>query len=89
MLTAQSRAYQSAAFQLITGHAFDAGYSARFRALAGDNTSCPHCGDAHTIDHILFECDHLWYERATILECDKTYLFSTTSGGKMLVRFLH
>ena len=89
VLTAQSRAYQSAAFQLITGHAFDAGYSACFRATAGDNTSCPHCGDTHTIDHILFECDHFWYERATILECDKSYLFSTTSGGKMLVRFLH
>ena len=29
-LTVQSCAYQSAAFQLITGHVFDAGYSARF-----------------------------------------------------------
>jgi hypothetical protein len=30
VLTAQSRAYQSAAFQIITGHAFDASYSSRF-----------------------------------------------------------
>ena len=89
VLSAQSRAYQSAAFQLITGHAFDAGYSARFRANTDDNTTCPHCSDRHTINHILFDCDHLWYERATIIECDKNYLFSTLSGSKMLVRFLH
>ena len=89
VLSAQSRAYQSAAFQLITGHAFDAGYSAHFRANADDNITCPHCGDCHTIDHILFNCDHFWYEHTTILECDKNYLFSTFSSGKMLVRFLH
>ena len=89
VLTAQSRAYQSTAFQLITGHAFNADYSARFRANAGDNTICPHCGNRYTIDHILFDCDHFWYERATIIECDKNYLFSTLSSGKMLVRFLH
>ena len=89
VLTAQCRTYQSATFQLITGHAFDTGYSARFRANAGDNTTCPHCSDCHTIDHILFDCDHFWYKRATILECDKNYLFSTSSSGKMLVRFLH
>ena len=89
VITAQSRAYQSAAFQLITHHAFDAGYSSRFRRNAGDNTTCPHCGDQYTIDHVLFECDHFWYQRATIIECDKSYLFSTFSGGKMLTRFLH
>ena len=89
VLTTQSRAYQSASFQLITGHAFDASYSAHFQANADDNTTCPHCGDRHTIDHVLFDCNHHWYERATILECDKNYLFSTLSGGKMLVRFLH
>jgi hypothetical protein len=89
VITAQSHAYQSAAFQLITHHAFDAGYSSRFRRNAGDNTTCPHYGDEHTIDHVLFECDHFWYQRATIIECDKSYLFSTFSGGKMLTRFLH
>ena len=89
VLTTQSRAYQSAAFQLIMGHAFEADYSARFRANTGDNTICPHCGDCYTSDHILFECDHFWYERATIIEYDKNYLFSTLSGSKMLVRFLH
>ena len=89
VLTAQSRAYQSAAFQIITGHAFDASYSSRFRKNAGDNTTCPHCGDRFTIDHALFDCDHFWYERATIIECDKHYLLSTSSGGKMLTRFLH
>ena len=41
VLTSHSRAYQSAAFQTITGHAFDAGYSLRFRRNAGDNTTCP------------------------------------------------
>ena len=89
VLTSQSRAYQSAAFQLITGHAFDAGYSLRFRRNAGDNTTCPHCGSLHTIDHVLFDCDHHWYPRATIIECDKNFLFSTLPGGKMLVKFLH
>ena len=89
VLTAESHALQSATFQLITGHCFAADYSSRFRANAGDNTTCPHCGDRHTVDHILFDCDHLWYERATIIECDKNYLFSTLSGGKMLVCFLH
>ena len=89
VLTAQSRTYQSTAFQLITGHAFDAGYSLRFRRNAGDNTTCPHCGNLHTIDHALFECDHYWYQRATIIECDKNFLFPTLSGGKMLTKFLH
>ena len=55
----------------------------------GGNNSCPHCSDLHTADHILFDCDHLWYERTTIIECDKNYLFSILSGGKMLVRLLH
>jgi hypothetical protein len=62
VLTTQSRAYQSAAFQIITGHAFDASYSTRFRRNAGDNTTCPHYGDTFTIDHALFDCDHFWYE---------------------------
>ena len=89
VLSIQSRAYQSTAFQLITSHAFDANYSTCFRANADNNTSCPHCEDRHTVDHVLFDCDHFWYEHATILECDKTYLFSTLSSSKMLVRFLH
>ena len=89
VLTAQSRAYQSTAFQIITGHAFDATYSSRFRKNASDNITCPHCGDLYTINHVLFDCDHFWYERATIIKCDKHYLFSTLSGGKMLTRFLH
>ena len=89
VLTAQSRAYQSAAFQIITGHAFDATYSSRFRKNAVDNTTCPHCGDRFTIDHALFDCDHFWYKRATIIECNKNYLLSTLSSGKMLTRFLH
>ena len=89
VITAQSRVYQSTAFQLITGQAFDANYSSRFWRNAGDNTSCPHCGERHTIDHILFDCNHFWYQRATIIECDKSYLFSTFSGSKMLTRFLH
>ena len=89
VLTAQSRAYQSAAFQLITGHAFDATYSSHFIANAGNNTTCPHCSDRYMIDHILFNCDHFWYEHATIIECDKTYLFSTFFSGKMLTHFLH
>ena len=89
VISAQSHAYQSAAFQLITGHAFDTNYSSCFRRNAGDNTTCPHCSERHTIDHILFNCDHFWYQCTTIIECDKSYLFSTFSGGKMLTRFLH
>jgi hypothetical protein len=89
VLTTNSHTYQSATFQIITGHAFDATYSSRFRANAGNNTTCPHYGDRYTVNYILFNCNHFWYECATILECDKNYLFSTLSGGKMLVRFLH
>ena len=62
VLAAQSRAYQSAAFQIITGHAFNATYSSRFRKNANDNTTCPHCGDRYTINHVLFDCEHFWYE---------------------------
>ena len=82
VLTAQSHAYQSAALQIITGHAFDASYSSHFQKNAGDNTTCPHCGDRHTIDHILFDCDHFWYERATIIECDKNYLLLIQSDSE-------
>ena len=89
VLMTNSRTYQSATFQLITEHAFDATYSSRFRQGANDNVTCPHCGDLHTVDHILFDCDHFWYERATTIHCNKNYLFSTLSGGKMLVKFLH
>ena len=62
VLTAESHPYQSTAFQLITGHAFDTTYSRCFRARADDNTTCPHCGDIYTINHILFHCDHFWYK---------------------------
>ena len=89
VLTSQSHAYQSAAFQLIAGHAFDANYSSHFWRNTGDNITCPHCGDRHTTDHVLFNCDHYWYAQATIIQCDKNYLFSTFSGGKMLTKFLH
>ena len=89
ILSADSCAYQSAAFQIITGHTFDATYSSHFQANTGDNTTCPHCGHLYTVDHVLFDCDHFWYEHVTIIECDKNYLFSTLSGGKMLVQFLH
>ena len=88
-LTADSRSYQSAAFQLITGHAFEGAYSTRFCRGANDTITCPHCGEFYTTDHVLFECDHFWYECATTIHCDKNYLFSTLSGGKMLVKFLH
>jgi hypothetical protein len=89
VLMAESHAYQSTAFQIITGHAFDASYSFRFQLGAGDNTTCPHCGEHYTVDHVLFDCDHFWYECATIIQCDRSYLFSTLSGSKMLIRFLH
>jgi hypothetical protein len=85
VLTAQSCMYQSAAFQIITGHAFNTSYSSCFRVNAGNNTTCPHCDDRHMVDHILFYCNHFWYERTTIIECDKNYLFSTLSSGKTLV----
>ena len=43
VLTAKSHTLQSAAFQIVTGHCFDANYSSRFRANASDNVTCPHC----------------------------------------------
>ena len=58
VLTAESHMYQFTAFQLITRHAFDTTCSSRFRAGADDNTTCPHCGNCYTINHILFNCDH-------------------------------
>ena len=89
VLTAESRSYQSATFEIITGHTFNTTYSSHFHIGAGDNTTCPHCGDCYTIDHILFDCNHFWYKRVTTIHCNKNYLFSTLSGGKMLVKFLH
>jgi hypothetical protein len=53
-LTAPSRRLQSACFQLITGHAFEADYSDTFRRNAGDTISCPTCEERYTIDHVSF-----------------------------------
>ena len=62
VLTANSHTLQSTAFQLITGHCFDARYSSCFRANTGDNITCPHCSNCYTVNHVLFDCDHFWYE---------------------------
>jgi hypothetical protein len=93
VLTSKSRALQCAAFQLATHHAFHADYSSSFRPTAGDNTSCPHCGDLWTMNHVLFDCPEFWEPRGMVL--DPIYhntthqLFSSKNGGRRLVEFLH
>jgi hypothetical protein len=41
VLSGGSHHYQSAAFQIITGHTFDGTYSSHFRQGADDNMTCP------------------------------------------------
>jgi hypothetical protein len=67
VISSNSRSLQSAAFQLATHHAFHADYSASFRPTAGDNTTCPYCGQLWTMTHVLFDCDRFWEECGLIL----------------------
>ena len=93
VLSSKSCALQCAAFQLATHHTFHADYSSSFHPSAGDNTSCPHCNIPWTMPHILFNCDTFWEACGTIL--NPLYhntihqLFSSKSGGRHLVEFLH
>ena len=47
VLTAESHMYQSATFQIITGHTFDATYSSWFCTGTDDNITCPYYGDRY------------------------------------------
>src|SRR6266850_656053 len=89
-LGAKSCRLQTACFQLITGHSFQADYSTRFRPSANDTLSCPHCGERYTTRHILLECTHLDDLRLeTIGNYSLFRLFSTASGAARLTVFLH
>ena len=85
---------QSVAFQIYTGHAFNADYSDRFRPLVNDNTICPHCEDKYpecfTIAHALNECNTFWTNniyRDTVRLTTPGYLLSCEVGGRKLTRF--
>jgi hypothetical protein len=90
VLSAGSRQLQSTAFQVITGHSFQAEYSDRFHPTAREHTDCPHCSAYYSTTHILKDCDALWEAHGDIIDTSSTpHLFSTYLGGHPLVCFLH
>ena len=90
VLSAGSRHLQCAAFQVITGHSFQADYSLKFRAEAQDNLECPRCGEHCNTSHIIEDCDSLWVARRDILRsCATNDLFLSYQGARTLVQFLH
>jgi hypothetical protein len=84
------RHYQCAAFQVTTGHSFQADYSTRFRQGADDHLSCPYCGELGTTAYFLTECETLHPERFTIL-CHMSVktLTKSTIGACRLISFIH
>jgi len=99
-LTSQNRRLVSVAFQLTTGHCFDAAYSINFREGADDNNTCPcspspnpfhHRFALHTYQHILLHCPLCSQQRLTILGPTPSiqYIFSTEDGGRKLCEYLH
>jgi hypothetical protein len=90
VMSVDSRKLQSTAFQVITGHAFSADYSHRFRPSSDDRMDCPRCGDLHTIKHVLDVCPSLAQSRQDIFgDFNSHTLFSTDVGGLKLTTFLH
>jgi|SRR6266850_907935 len=74
----------------ITGHAFQADYSIRFRPSVDDTLSCPSCRDLYTTRHVLIECPDLLELRTEHIHNYSFHrLFSTASGAKCLTAFLH
>jgi|SRR6267142_3259276 len=89
-LGAKSRRLQTACFQLIIGHSFQADYSSHFRPSADDTLSCPHCGERYTTRHVLFDCPHLQELRQEHIRNYSLHrLFSTAAGAARLTAFLH
>ena len=86
-----SRYLPSACFQLITGHAFHADYSNRFRSGAGDNTSCPHCRHRLTSAHVFVHCPEprLVHLRRRLIPGHYSFFFMTEFGAAQLCLFLH
>jgi hypothetical protein len=95
ILARGSRRLFSAAVQLSTGHAFTSTYSLRFRAGAGDNTSCP-CStpgapESHTARHVILDCrrhDHIRLQAFGSATPSFRHIFTTFAGGHALGEFL-
>jgi hypothetical protein len=91
VLSAQSHRLQAAAFQLATRHCFSAEYSTWFRSSARDQTNCPRCGDLFTPTHVLEDsaCYVIERQEGGLDTLTLAHLFTSFSGGKQLVKFLH
>jgi len=89
----KSHALQCAAFQLATHHTFHANKSSSFYPMADDNSTCPHCRDLWTMNHILFKCLEFWEPQGMILNPHSHntahHLFSSKTGRHQLIEFLH
>jgi hypothetical protein len=89
VMSVDSCKLQSAAFQVITGHAFSVDYSHRFRSSSDDRMDCPGCSDLHTIKHVLDVCPSLAQSHQDIFRDFNSHtLFSTNVGGLKLTTFL-
>jgi hypothetical protein len=91
VLRTGTRTTQSTAFQLITGHAFHATYSRRFRRLAPDNLRCPdpECNTDWTPEHYFDACDKDWEIKNTITPHNTfASLLCTEDGGARLAQVL-
>jgi hypothetical protein len=93
VLEHNSRRLQCAAFQIITGHSFQADYSLRHRPTAPDTIICPLCSPDRicNLEHILIVCRHHAIHR-NLLTINHSLsfhtIFSTTIGGRRLCEFL-
>jgi hypothetical protein len=93
VLETNSRRLQCAAFQIITGHSFQADYSLRHRPTAPDTIICPLCSPDHlcNLEHILIVCrHHAIHRNRLVINHSLSFhtLFSTKIGGRRLCEFL-
>jgi retron-type reverse transcriptase len=93
VLEHDSRRLQCAAFQIITGHSFQADYSLRHRPTAPDTIICPLCSPDRICNlvHILVVCrHHAIHRNRLIINHSLSFhtIFSTTIGGRRLCEFL-
>ena len=93
LLDVKRRRAQATGFQLITGHAFTADYSMRFRRHANDVITCPdpECAvQRWTFTHYISDCNvDAIAKGMTIPHADVDQLFTGRQGGRLLGNLLH
>jgi hypothetical protein len=91
VLSEKHRPTQCTAFRLITGPAFHATYSRRFRPLANDTLTCPEpeCTDDWTPEHYFDDgCDRDWELKGDLIPHNFNSLLCTEDSGARLARVL-